>query len=167
MKKRIAVFQGTFDPFTSGHLSILKSALSIFDGVRVLLLVNPAKKPLFSILEREEMIRASVEEAGLRDVEVDNYEGLLAHYMQEHGLQCCVRGLRGARDAEFELENHRLSRVFYPSLQTVLLPCEPPWADVSSSALKTACACGRVPAAWAPQAVRLKLKEKYPAVVFF
>ena len=167
MKPKTAVYQGTFDPFTCGHLSALKSARELFDEVVVLLLVNPAKKPLFSADERAEMINAAVTEAKLTGVRVDSYEGLLADYMQAHGLTCCIRGVRNGRDAEFELENHRLSRVFYPQLQTILLPCDPAWQDVSSSALKAACAAGRVPAEWATKSVREKLLEKYPCVVFF
>ncbi|HJD19553.1 MAG TPA: pantetheine-phosphate adenylyltransferase [Candidatus Avelusimicrobium excrementipullorum] len=167
MKPKTAVYQGTFDPFTCGHLSVLKSARKLFDEVVVLLLVNPTKTPLFSVAERAEMINAAAEEANLACVRVDSYEGLLADYMHAQGLTCCVRGVRNGRDAEFELENHRLSRVFYPQLQTILLPCDPAWQDVSSSALKAACVCGRVPAQWVPQAVQRKLKEKYPSVVFF
>lgn len=165
MKKNIAVYQGTFDPFTSGHLSVLQNALAAFDEVIVLLLVNPAKKPLFCVEERKEMIAASVSD--LKGVSVDSYGGLLADYMQERGLRVCVRGVRNAADAAFETESHRLSRAFYPQLQTVFLPCEAQWEDLSSSAVKAACACGRLPAAWVPQKVAERLREKYPGLVVF
>lgn len=162
-RPRAAVYQGTFDPFTQGHLSVLKSALSLFDEVVVLLLVNPAKKPLFSVAERREMISASVQ--GLKGVRVDADEGLLVDYMQKHGLQVCVRGVRNGQDAAYELQNHRLSQNLYPALQTLLLPCEPAFHALSSSAVKTACAGGSLSMNWVPAAVAEKLKEKYPGLV--
>lgn len=165
MKNHIAVYQGTFDPFTSGHLAVLKDALAVFDEVIVLLLVNPAKKPLFSVQERKDMIAASV--ADLPGARVDSYGGLLADYMQARGLRVCVRGVRNGADFAFELESHRLSRAFYPALQTVFLPCAPQWEALSSSALKAACARGRAPRAWAPAPVIKKLEEKYPGLSVF
>ena len=167
MNLQPVVYQGTFDPFTNGHLAVVKAAQALFGQVVVLLLVNPAKKPLFTVQERKAMIEESLRLAGVKGVQVDDYQGLLAAYMQQHGLRVNVRGIRNGRDSEFELENHRLSRQFYPTLETVLLPCEPAWADVSSSALKTACASGRVPAGWAPKPVFEKLKEKFPSLVIF
>lgn len=165
MSKRTAVYQGTFDPFTSGHLSVVRTALSVFDEVVVLLLVNPGKTPLFSVEERKEMIRGAV--ADSPNVRVESYDGLLADYMRLHGLTCCVRGVRNAADAAYELENHSLSRAFYPALQTLLLPCAPQWQSLSSSAVKAACACGRLPLGWVPSSIQQKLKEKYPNLVFF
>ena len=165
--KRTAVYQGTFDPFTSGHLSVVRTALTLFDEVIVLLLISPAKTPLFSVEERLDLIKNTLQETGLQGVCVEAYEGLLADYMRQHAIICCVRGVRNERDTEYELENHRLSRVFYPELQTVLLPCELSCQDVSSSAVKAACAAGRLPAKWVPQAVAQALKKKFPSVVIF
>lgn len=159
------IFQGTFDPFTSGHLAVLKDALAVFGRVRVLLLVNPDKKPLFSLRERREMIVAVT--ADLPGVSVDASDGLLVDYMRAHGLRRCVRGVRNGADAEYELKNHRLSQALYAELQTVLLPCPAEWKDISSSSVKAACARGRVPRGWAPPPVREKLAEKYPGVQFF
>ncbi len=167
MAQRIVVYQGTFDPFTCGHLDIVRQARSLFDEVLVLLLVNSAKQPLFTLSERMQLIAASMQEAGLEGVRVDAFEGLLADYMRQHGLVHCVRGVRNGRDTDFELENHRLSRVFYPELQTWLLPCNPLFQDISSSALKAACAAGRLPANWAPAAVVQALRKKYPSLHIF
>lgn len=160
MRKKIAVYQGTFDPFTKGHLSVVKEALSIFDEVGVLLLVNPAKKPLFSLQERKQMILDTLK--GVDGVWVDSFEGLLADYMQDKGIRCCVRGIRNERDYAYELENHRLSQTFYPQLQTVFLPCQAQWECVSSGAVKTACACGKLPTEWVPDAVLKNLLKKFP-----
>lgn len=139
----------------------------MFARVVVLLLVNPAKKPLFSVEERKDMIRQALDRAHIDGVTVDSDGGLLADYMQKHGLSVCVRGVRNGRDAEFELENHRLSRQFFPALQTLLLPCETQWAEVSSSAVKAACAYGRLPAGWVPENVAQELQKKYPNLQLF
>ena len=167
MKQDTIVFQGTFDPFTNGHMALLRQALSLYKQVLVLLLVNPAKKPLFCVEERKNLIAACVTRAGLSGVQIDAYEGLLADYMKDHGLVCCVRGVRNGRDAEFELENHRLSQTFYPSLKTLLLPACGAYQDISSSAVKAACQAGRLPSGWVPQAVADALQKKYPGLLIF
>lgn len=167
MNKQTVVYQGTFDPFTSGHLSVLKNACRLFEKVVVLLLVNPAKKPLFSVQERKEMIERTLAQEGLEMARVDSFEGLLADYMQKNALTACVRGVRNGKDCDFELENHRLSRQFFPQLQTIMLPCEEPWAAVSSSAVKAACRCGRMPGSWVPKPVAEELKKKYPSLLLF
>ncbi|MBQ7908621.1 MAG: pantetheine-phosphate adenylyltransferase [Elusimicrobiaceae bacterium] len=162
MSKKIAVYQGTFDPFTQGHLAVVQDALSVFDEVCILLLVNPAKKPLFSVKERKEMIEQTV--CSLPRVWVDSYEGLLADYMQERGLVCSVRGVRNEQDYAYELENHQLSKNFYPQLQTFFLPCAPQWSCVSSGAVKAACVCGKLPSSWVSDAVAKELLAKFPQV---
>ena len=160
------VYQGTFDPFTQGHLAVVKSARQLFDRVVVLLLVNPGKKPLFSVQDRQKKKKKTLELAQIDGVSVDHSDGLLADYMQKHGLSVCVRGIRNGRDCEFELENHRLSRHFFAGLQTVFLPCDPQLADISSSAVKAACGYGKLPKTWVPQNVADELKKKYPNLKF-
>lgn len=162
MSKKIAVYQGTFDPFTTGHLAVLRAARCIFDEVIVLLLVNPAKTPLFSIEERKNMIEQSV--ASLSGITVDSYQGLLADYMKEKALVCCVRGIRNEIDCVFELKNHQLSQVFYPALQSIFLPCDTQYNCVSSSAVKEACRCGTLPSSWVTSAVSKMLLTKYPHI---
>ena len=162
---RTAIYPGSFDPVTLGHLDIIRRASVMFDRLVVAVMHNQNKKPMFSVEERMEFLRRTTD--GLPNVEIASFGGLLADYMQKKGLTVCVRGVRNGRDCEFELENHRLSRAFFPSLQTVLLPCEATWADVSSSAVKAACAAGRLPAAWVPANVAEALKKKYPALQIF
>lgn len=158
------IFQGTFDPFTSGHLEVVKSALAIFDEVRILLLVNPDKTPLFSLEERIKMIRQSV--TPWPQVTVDSYDGLLVDYMQQHGYRACVRGVRNETDVSYELANHHLSQQIYPDLQTLFLPCAIAYHKISSSAVKAACSAGKLPAAWVPKPVAVYLKKKFPSLTF-
>lgn len=153
------IFQGTFDPFTTGHLEIVRRAHRLFGAVRVLLLVNPDKTPLFSVEERKEMIAAAV--ADLPGVSVDSYDGLLVDYMRARGLTVCVRGVRNKQDAAYELHNAQLSRALYPALHTLFFPCETARAQISSSAVKAACQTGQLPDGWVPPVVQKKLAEKF------
>ena len=156
------IFQGTFDPFTNGHLEVVKQARALFGAVRILLLVNPDKTPLFSVEERKEMIAEAV--AGSPQVSVDSYGGLLVDYMRARDLTVCVRGVRNAEDAAYELHNAHLSGALYPALHTFYLPCPAALKEVSSSAVKTACQTGRLPDGWVPPAVQKKLAEKFSLI---
>ncbi len=159
MSQTPVIFQGTFDPFTNGHLAVVKIARDLFGPVRILLLVNPEKKPLFTLQERREMIEASTSD--IPGISVDSFDGLLVEYMRARDLMVCVRGVRNAADAQYELQNAHLSQSLYPALHTLFLPCPAPWAAVSSSALKAACQAGTCPNTWAPPAVQKKLTEKF------
>ena len=153
------IFQGTFDPFTNGHLEIVEKAHVLFGAVRVLLLVNPDKVPLFSIEERKHMIRTAV--ANIPNVSVDSYEGLLVDYMRANDLTTCVRGVRNATDAAYELHNAHLSQAIFPPLNTLFLPCSIASMQISSSAVKKACQTGSLPSRWVPPIVQEKLTEKF------
>ena len=154
------IFQGTFDPFTNGHLEIVKQAHALFGQVRILLLVNPDKKPLFSIEERKKMISAAT--ASIAQVSVDSYEGLLVDYMRAHGLTICVRGVRNAQDCVYELHNAHLSQALYPDLCTLFLPCSYTAKEISSSAVKTLCQTGHLPNNWVSPQIHRRLTEKFP-----
>ena len=97
---KVAIYPGSFDPITNGHLEILKRALNIFDKVIVLVAVNDAKKSRFSVEERVAMIKEAVE--GDPRVEVDSYNGLTVEYAKEHDAQHLIRGLRAVTDFEYE-----------------------------------------------------------------
>ena len=99
---KIAIYPGSFDPITIGHLDILKRALVVFDKVIVLIAINPNKKYHFSPKERVEMIKAAVK--GLDNVEVDYTDGLTVKYAKEHGAKHLIRGLRAVTDFEYEFQ---------------------------------------------------------------
>lgn len=99
---KIAIYPGSFDPITIGHLDILKRALEVFDKVIVLIAINPNKKYHFSPKERVEMIKAAVK--GLDNVEVDYTDGLTVKYAKEHGARHLIRGLRAVTDFEYEFQ---------------------------------------------------------------
>ncbi len=130
----IAVYAGTFDPVTLGHLSVIRKAAGIFSHVRVLVAVNQNKSPLFSGDERVNLVRKLVEK--MPQVSVDYTSGYVVEYARELGARFLVRGIRNATDAEFEVqlayENHKLA----PEIETVMLPADPKLSLVSSSDLK-------------------------------
>ncbi len=130
----IAVYAGTFDPVTLGHVSVLRQATRIFSHVRLLIAVNPAKQTLFSMQERLEMLRELT--AAMPNVSVDATEGLVVEYAREIGASFLVRGVRGATDTEYETELAQQNRELAPDVLTVLLPAEPRLSRVSSSELK-------------------------------
>jgi pantetheine-phosphate adenylyltransferase len=136
----IAVYAGTFDPVTLGHLSVLRQAARIFTHVRVLVAVNPAKTTLFSLEERVSMIGTLV--APIPNVSVDGSTGLCVEYARSIGASFLVRGVRGATDAEYETDLAQQNRELAPDVLTVLLPAEPKLSEVSSSELKRRAARG-------------------------
>ena len=101
---KVAIYPGSFDPITNGHLDILKRSLEIFDKVIVLIAVNPKKKYFFTVEERKNMILDSVKELGLKNVEVDVTDGLTVKYAKEHNAKHLIRGLRAVTDFEYEFQ---------------------------------------------------------------
>lgn len=159
MSEKIAVYSGTFDPVTNGHLDIIRRARALFDAVRVVIVPNPRKKPLFSAEERVRLIEQSL--AGLDGVSVACYEGLLTDYMKEQGLCVIVRGLRCGAETEFESEMAHYNRLLYPRAETVFLPCSSQYRFLSSSAVREVYSHGKELPDLVPPAVNAALKEKY------
>lgn len=133
---RRAVFPGSFDPFTVGHMDILKRACALFDEVIVCVIPNPAKKPLFSAEERMMMIRRAADAAGLKRVRCDAYQGLTVDYAQKEGAAFLVRGLRTPADFEFESGLDAFNRMLAPGVQTIYMACLPEHIHISSSAVR-------------------------------
>jgi len=130
-----ALFTGSFDPLTNGHLDIIERASTMFDKLVVGVIMNPQKKSFFTLEEREKMIREVT--AHLPNVEVSHFSGLLADYVNENGFDVIVRGLRGTTDFEYELTMaHMNARLFNDNVDTVFLMTDPEYAFLSSSMAK-------------------------------
>ncbi len=130
-----ALFTGSFDPLTNGHLDIIERASTMFDTLVVGVIMNPQKKSFFTLEEREKMIREVT--AHLPNVEVSHFSGLLADYVNENGFDVIVRGLRGTTDFEYELTMaHMNARLFNDNVDTVFLMTDPEYAFLSSSMAK-------------------------------
>ncbi len=132
---RKAIYPGSFDPLTMGHLDIIRRGASVFDELTVAVLHNPDKSPLFSVEERVNMITEAVKD--LPNVKVDSFSGLLVEYCKDHDIQVSVRGLRTVADFEYELQtaqfNHLLSQ---GQVETVFLAGSQELGHLSSSAVR-------------------------------
>lgn len=132
---RRVVCPGSFDPIHRGHIDIISRAARIFDEVVVLSLVNQNKKTMFSLEERQELILASTDEAGLDNIRVDSMSGLLVDYCKRNGISAIAKGLRVATDFDYEIQmsqmNHRIADV-----ETLFLTTNPEHSYISSSLVK-------------------------------
>lgn len=123
MKNRLAIYPGTFDPITLGHLDIIERAVTIFDEVVVSVGRNIGKQPLFSVEERIEMIETTT--AHMSNVKVSYFDGLIVDYARKMGAQAMIRGLRAMSDFEFEFQMALVNRTLHPDLvQVFLMPHE-------------------------------------------
>jgi len=131
---KIAIYPGSFDPITSGHLNIIQRAAKIFDKLIVCVMVNPNKKPMFSREERVDMIRRVV--CDLDNVEVDSSSELLAEYARQAGCCVIVKGLRAGSDFENEFQMALINHKINPELDTMFLTAEHQYMYLSSSTVK-------------------------------
>ena len=132
--KKIAVFAGSFDPFTLGHLDIVRRASALFDELWVFLAVNASKKYLLSESARLEIARKAVAE--IPNVKVDCFDGLTVNFMQRVGAKFLVRGIRGSADVEYEQTVAWNNKVLYPECETVFLSSAPEHLMVSSTVVR-------------------------------
>ncbi len=157
---RRAVYPGSFDPFTNGHLDVVRRAAALFDELIVAVAANPAKRtPLFSAEERVAMIREAV--AGVPGVEVTAYRGLTVEYGRLRGAQALVKGLRTQADFEAELQQAMMNRELAPEIDTVFLLSSFAQIFVSSSILKDVAGNGRDVSQFVPPAVASRLEERF------
>ena len=159
MKEKIAIYPGSFDPITNGHLSIIRRALEIFDKLIVAILINPRKKPLFSVEERIYMIKEATKD--LKNIEVDTFEGLLVDYAVKKGAKAIIRGLRATSDFEYEFQMALMNRKLNSSIQSIFLMTDYKWLYVSSSIVKEVASFGGDVSGLVPEIVCKKLKEKF------
>nr|NNM90051.1 pantetheine-phosphate adenylyltransferase [Bacilli bacterium] len=131
---KIAVYPGSFDPVTKGHLYVMERSAKMFDHVIVAVLVNVKKTPFFSVEERMQFIRQSV--AHLENVSVDFFSGLLVHYLQEKKAQFIIRGLRFVSDLETELQMASMNKDLLPEAETIFIPTHHEYSYISSSIVK-------------------------------
>jgi pantetheine-phosphate adenylyltransferase len=158
---RLAVFPGTFDPFTLGHQDVLSRALLLFDRVEVTVAVNPGKNPVLSLEERCRLISDSM--AGTAGVGVSPFEGLLVNRARELRACALVRGLRQVSDFDYELRMAVANRRMYPELETIFLMPSEEYAFVSGSLVREIYQLGGDIAPFVPEPVYIYLKEKRDA----
>jgi pantetheine-phosphate adenylyltransferase len=154
----IAVYPGSFDPFTNGHLDVARRAARLFKKLIIGVYATPEKKLMFSLEERVALTRAAV--ASLPDVEVRPYHGLTVDFARQTGAKVMVRGLRVSADYEYEFELAMMTRKLSPELEMVCLMANPEYQFLSSSLLKEVARLGGDIKDWVPEGVARALKEK-------
>ena len=159
MKERTAVYPGTFDPITNGHLSIVKRGLKIFDKLIIAILNNPQKAPLFTLKERIYMIRESLKD--LENVEIDTFDELLVDYVKMKGSNVILRGLRALSDFEYEFQMALINRKLNREIQSVFLMTDYKWFYTSSTIIKEAASFDADIRGLVPKIVAQKLREKF------
>ncbi len=158
MKKQIAVYPGSFDPITYGHLDILHRGLALFDKVVVAIANNIEKKALFTIEERKDLIRQSIN--GNDNVIIDSFNGLLVQYVKDVGAPFVIRGLRAMSDFEYEFQMASMNRNLNPNMDTLFMMTSKDYFFVSSRTIKEVAEFGGSVDEFVPAAVALRLKEK-------
>ena len=158
-KRSLAVFPGSFDPITNGHLDIIGRSLSVFDQVTIAILVNPEKHPLFTVEERVAIIREAFQ--GEERVHVDTFSGLLVDYAERVGASVIVRGLRAISDFEFEFQMALMNRRLNPRIETVFMMPAESYSYLSSRLVKEVFQLGGRVRELVPAVVERRLREKY------
>ncbi|MDD3223987.1 MAG: pantetheine-phosphate adenylyltransferase [Clostridium sp.] len=154
----IAVYPGSFDPITNGHLDVIKRAAAVFDEIIVLVLVNPNKKGMFKIDERVELIKKAAQ--SINNVKVKSYNGLLINFMRESNIKVIVKGLRALSDFEYEFQMALWNKNLAPEIETFFMMTSSEYSYVSSSAVKQAAEFGGSIKGLVPDCILQRIIEK-------
>lgn len=155
---KIAIYPGSFDPITKGHLDILKNASGIFDKVIIAVARNGEKKGFLSTEERVELIKKSIK--GLENVEVDAFEGLTIEYAKNRGAEILIRGLRAVSDFEYEMQLSQTNSALCDEIKTVFLTTKPKYNFISSSTIREILQNNGDISKFVPQAVNEYLTQR-------
>lgn len=159
MKRTIAIYPGTFDPVTKGHIDIIKRALTLFDKLIVAVAHNPRKKPLFSVKERADFIKKAT--IGFENLEVGSFGILLTDYAKKRGAKAIIKGLRAISDFDFELQMGLMNRTLDKSLETIFMIPSEEYSFLSSRIIKEIASLHGEVASFVPSSVVKGLKEKF------
>jgi len=163
-KESVAIYPGTFDPVTLGHMDIIRRAAKQFDRLIVAVLNNLSKNPLFTVEERMDLLRQAT--ADIPNVEVDGFRDLLVNYVRQKDAQVIVRGIRTVTDFEYELQNASINHNLNPDAETIFMMTNPKYSYLSSSVVKEiAHFGGNVSDFVTPeveQAMKLKFNQNFP-----
>ncbi|MCP3101644.1 pantetheine-phosphate adenylyltransferase [Myxococcus sp. K15C18031901] len=154
----VAIYPGSFDPLTNGHLSLIQRSLKMFDRLIVAIAVNPKKTPLFSEDERRDLIRDAVKDPR---VEVDAFHGLLVDYVKRRGVSVIVRGLRAVSDFEYEFQLANMNRKLAPTVETVFMMTGEDYFYISSQLVREVASFGGDVTGLVPPNVNDRLKQRF------
>ncbi|TFB12092.1 pantetheine-phosphate adenylyltransferase [Candidatus Marinimicrobia bacterium MT.SAG.3] len=156
---KIAVYPGTFDPITNGHVDIIKRSAKLFDKIIVTVAVNTQKIPLFNLTERAEMIHQVLKNE--ERIEVDQFDGLIAEYLKRVNASAMIRGLRAVSDFEYEFQMSLMNRKLNPDVETVFLTPAQEYIHLNSTIVKEVASFGGDVSEYVPDYVKAKLQEKF------
>ena len=156
-----ALYPGSFDPITYGHLDIIERAEKIFDDLRVGIVENPRKETLFSPKERKELAQEALEEEGIEVSKVITFDGLLVNCAKSHDRESIVRGLRANSDFEYEFQMALTNRDLAPSIESVFLMTSGEYSFLSSSIVKEVKELGGDVSTFVPRVVEERLAQKF------
>ncbi len=158
---RRAIYPGSFDPVTNGHLDIIERGCKLFDEIIIAILINPEKRPFFTIEERRQILEEVLKgiERGTCGLRVDNFEGLLVHYAVAQQAHAIVRGIRAISDYEYELQMALMNRRLEPSIETVFMMPAEKYSYVSSRLVKEVFQLGGELQGLVPPLVEQRMKE--------
>ena len=157
---KTAVYPGTFDPVTNGHIDIIERALKLFDKLYVVVGDNPQKSPTFSAEERMEMLKQSLKKYDSR-IEFEHFDGLLLNYVKKKKSNVVIRGLRAISDFEFEFSRALINRELDSGIETIFIMTKDDYAFLSSSIVKEIAMFNGPVKGFVPEIVERKLKEKF------
>ena len=158
MPKRTAIYPGSFDPLTNGHLAIIQRGLKVFDRLVVAVANNPEKRPLFTAVERKAMIADAV--GSDPRIEVDSFDSLLVDYVRRRGIHTVLRGLRAVSDFEYEFQIANMNRHLLPDLETVFVMTGEDYFFVSARLVREVATFGGDVSAFVPPNVLEALRRK-------
>ncbi len=155
---RTAIYPGSFDPLTNGHLDVIERAAKLFDRVIVAIAINESKNPFFTLAERRELVSRSIEP--MKNVEADTFTGLLVDYVEQRSGQAIVRGLRAVSDFEFEFQLALMNRKLNERVETIFMMPKDTYTFLSSRIVKEIARLGGDVSAFVPPSVKEALKRK-------
>ena len=158
----VALYPGSFDPITNGHLDLIERGARLCDRLIVAVLRNEDKQPLFTVEERAEMLREVVR--GYPHVEVDSFDGLLVEYAQRRGATVILRGIRAISDYEYELQMALMNRRLCPAIETVFLMAGEAYSFISSRLVKQVISLGGNISGLVPPSVEVRLRDRLNGV---
>jgi len=156
---KTAVYPGSFDPVTNGHIDIIRRALKVFDKIIVTVGDNPGKEPTFTTEERMEMLKESTKD--LKNLEIDSFQGLLLNYVKSKNSSIIIRGLRAVSDFDFEFQRALMNRVVEKEIETIFIMTKEDYVYLNSSIVKEMAMFDGKVNGLVPEIVEKKLREKF------